>query len=295
VAAAAAAALRAQAAVTRTAFLGEAVPLGGGLALLSLALGTPFGVSAALLTLAGSALIVGLAPLLPASRWPSAVLAAAVIVGVPPALVFGGRLLAIQAAVEAGEGFGFLGLVGAASWLLALAAAARLPGLSSEGEDERVRGRFGVYAGLVLALAGGLAAGVLETLLGLPLAAEVIGTPTGAVSGGYLAVVTASGGWPAFTLGVPLLVLAAVVALASRPAWSRWPARPLALRPPPPPFLPLPPSPFGWRRPSRPPALRLPAQYGGFVNLSTLESAAAAGRPWVWGAITLALIVIVTR
>src|SRR5207245_5152515 len=68
VAVALAAALRAQAAAGWRAFLAEAVPLGAGLALLALALGSPFGVSAAVLTLAGTALVVGLAPLLPARR-----------------------------------------------------------------------------------------------------------------------------------------------------------------------------------------------------------------------------------
>jgi formate hydrogenlyase subunit 3/multisubunit Na+/H+ antiporter MnhD subunit len=295
VAAAAAAALRAQAAAGRLAFLGEAVPLGGGLALLALSLGTPFGVSAALLTLAGSALIVGLAPLLPAGRWPPAVLGAAVILGVPPALIFGGRLLAIQAAAEAGDAFGFLGLLGAASWLLALAAAARLPALSSGGEEERAGDRFGVYAVLVLALAGGLAAGVLETLLGLPLAAEVVGAPGAAVSGGYFAVVSASGGWAAFTLGVPLTLLAVAVAVLSRPAWIRWAARPVAVMPAPAPLVRLPAWPLRRRAKRAAGGVQLPANYRDLLRPSTLEAAAAASPPWVWGAITLALIVIVTR
>jgi len=295
VAVAAAAAFRAQAAASRPAFLAEAVPLGGGLALLALALGTPLGVSAAVLTLAGSALVAALAPLLPAGRWPSAVLATAVIVGVPPALIFGGRLLAIQAAVEAGDVFAFLGLAGALSWLLGLAAAARLPGLSNEGDDERVRGRLGTYAGLALAVLGGLAVGVLETLLALPVAAEAIGSPAAAVSGGYLAVVTASGGWAAFTLGGPLLLLAALVTFLSRPAWRLWPGRPAALRPPPPPFFRLPAVRLARGRARAPSSLRLPDQYRSLMDPSALEAAVAGSRPWLWGAITLALIIAVTR
>jgi hypothetical protein len=36
-------------------------------------------------------------------------------------------------------------------------------------------------------------------------------------------------------------------------------------------------------------------QYGSLVTQSALERAAAASQPWLWGAITVVLIVIVTR
>jgi hypothetical protein len=287
-------ALRAQAAASRAAFLVEAVPLGGGLALLALALGTPFGVSAAVLTLAGSALVVGLAPLLPAARWPSAVLGTAVILGVPPALVFVGRLLAIQAAVEVGGPMAYLGLGAVVSWLVALAAAARLPAPSDEAEGGRVPGRLGAYAGLALALVGGVFAGVLETLLGLPVAAEATGSSTPTVTGGYFAVVAASGGWPAFTLAGPLVLIGLALALLSRPAWRRWPALPIALRPPPPPLLRVP-SLRLFDRLGSGAGFRLPEQYRSLLDPSALEAAAASSRPWLWGAITLILIVAVTR
>jgi formate hydrogenlyase subunit 3/multisubunit Na+/H+ antiporter MnhD subunit len=290
-----AAALRAQAVQRRSAFFGEMVPLGGGLALLALALGTPFGISAAILTLAGSAVVIGILPLLPPLRWPSAALGVAVAVGVPPSLVFGGRLLAIQAGVEAGGPSGFLALLAAASWLLALASAARLPRLIEADEGERGQGRAGVYLGLAFGLAGGVGIGVLETLLALPVAAEAIGSPASSVTGGYTAVVTASGGWGAFTLGVPLLLLAAGAALVSRSAWARWPARPVALKPPPPPVLVLPASGLGARLTDVGRGLRLPEQYRSLVNPAALEAAAATGRPWLWGAVTMALIIAVTR
>jgi formate hydrogenlyase subunit 3/multisubunit Na+/H+ antiporter MnhD subunit len=290
-----AAALRAQAAQTRSAFFGEMVPLGGGMALLALALGTPFGISAAILTLAGSAVVIGILPLLPSLRWPPAALGVAVAVGVPPSVVFGGRLLAIQAGVEAGGPSGFLALLGAASWLVALASSARLPRLLEADEGERGQGRAGVYLGLALGLGGGVGIGVLETLLALPVAAEAIGSPASAVTGGYTAVVTASGGWAAVTLGAPLLLLAAGAALVSRSVWARWPARPVALKPPPPPFLALPTSRLGARLTGAGRGLRLPEQYRSLVNPAALEAAAATGRPWLWGAITMALIIAVTR
>jgi hypothetical protein len=289
-----AAAFRAQAAPTRHAFAAEIVPLGGGLALLALALGTPFGISAAILTLAGSALLTGMLPLLPPVRRPSGALAVAVAVGLPPSLVFGGRLLAVQAGVEEGGPFGFLVLVATAAWLLALASGARLPRIFEADEPVRGLGRAGVYLGLALALIGGAGIGVLETLLAIPVAAEAIGSPASAVTGGYTAVVTASGGWPALTLSVPLLLLAVGAALVSRSVWSRWPARPVALEPPPP-FLALPTSRLEAHRSGLGRGLHLPEQYRSLVNPAALEAAAATGRPWFWGAVTLALIIAVTR
>jgi formate hydrogenlyase subunit 3/multisubunit Na+/H+ antiporter MnhD subunit len=290
-----AAALRAQAARTRSAFFGEMVPLGGGLALLALALGTPFGISAAVLTLAGSAVVIGILPLLPPLRWPSAALGVAVAVGVPPSLVFGGRLLAIQAGVEAGGPSGFLALLAAAFWLLALASAVRLPRLFEADEGERGPGRAGLYPGLALGLAGGAGIGVLVTLLALPVAAEAIGSPASAVTGGYTAVVTASGGWAALTLGVPLLLLAAAAVLVSRSVWAGWRARPIVPKPPPPPFVALPTSGLEARLMDAGRGLRLPEQYRSLVNPAALEAAAATGRPWLWGAVTVALIIAVTR
>jgi hypothetical protein len=107
--------------------------------------------------------------------------------------------------------------------------------------------------------------------------------------------VTASGSWAAFTLGGPLLLLAALVALLSRPAWRRWPGRPAALRPPPPPFFRLPAVRLARGRAGAPSGLRLPDQYRSLMDPSALEAAVTGSRPWLWGAITLALIIAVTR
>jgi hypothetical protein len=115
------------------------------------------------------------------------------------------------------------------------------------------------------------------------------------VSGGYTGVITASGGWGALTLGVPLLILAGAAALLSRRLWSRWPAQAPAADPaPPPPLLVTLPDP-GVRLGARLLRPRLPAQYRSLLDLAGVERAAAAGQAWFWGAVTLALIIAVTR
>jgi hypothetical protein len=90
-------------------------------------------------------------------------------------------------------------------------------------------------------------------------------------------------------------VLAVGVAFLSRPAWRRWPDRPVALTPPPPPFVRLPPLRLRGRLGGAAPDFRFLEQYASLLNLSAVEAAAAVSRPWLWGAVTLALIVIVTR
>lgn len=290
---AAAAALRAQAADSRRGFLAEAVPLSGGLALLGLALGTPFGVIAAAVTLSGSALLAGLVPLLPSTRQPVAVLGLAVAVGVPPALVFAGRLLPLQAAVEAGEPTAFLALAAAGAWLLGIAAAARAVRLPEQEEPSAKR--LGMWIGVALALLGGAGLGGLQTLLALPLAVEALGAPASAVSGGYGAVTTPSGGWSALTLGGPLLVLAVAAAFFSRRLWKRWPHLTGRMTEPPAPFFELPLGGAGDRLADVLGRVKLPPQYRSLLDPAGLEAAMARSRPWFWAAATAALIVAVTR
>jgi formate hydrogenlyase subunit 3/multisubunit Na+/H+ antiporter MnhD subunit len=287
-----AAGLRAQAAANRRAYLAEAIPLNGGIALLALALGSPFGVSAAVLTVAGGALIAALIPLLPAAR-PAAMLGLALTVGVPPALVFGGRLLALQAAIEAGAPDSFLALAGAGAWLLAVAGVARMPGLPAYGEA--LGHRLGGLLALGLCLLGGVGLGALATTLAVPVAGATIGSPTATVSGGYFGVQTASGGWAALTLGGPLLLLALGAAFWSRRAWSRWPTPAVGSEGAPPPLVELPFGQLGaWFR-GRRTRFRVPGDYRTLLSPAALERAASSGRPWFWGAATLVLIVAVTR
>src|SRR5438105_52333 len=117
------AAARAQSARDRHAYLSEVIPGLAGLALLAEALGTPVGVTAAILTLAAASLLAAVLPLLPARGSGTVVFAMAVAAGAPPSLAFAARLLDIQAALEAGEITAFLALAGAIAWLWSLAGA----------------------------------------------------------------------------------------------------------------------------------------------------------------------------
>src|SRR2546430_3131622 len=98
--------IRAQAASSRRGVLAEAVPFAAGMALLALGLGTPLGVAAAMTGLAALSVAAGLAPLAADGRGPLPVVALAVLAGVPPALLFGGWLLAVQGGLGGGGGRG---------------------------------------------------------------------------------------------------------------------------------------------------------------------------------------------
>ena len=313
------AAVRAQAAATRRRYLAEAVPLASGLALLALGLGTPLGLVAALTATLALSTVAGLAPLVPPGRGAVAIVAIAVAAGAPPAVVFAGWLLTIQAAVEAGIITAFLGLAGAAAWLLGLAAAARaiwLPDTSSG--DAPGAGRR--YVGSLVASAAAITAGVAVTavvgLLAIPAAAEVM--PTSAVhpqSGGVsqaailgagsIGVSTASGGWSAVLLAGPLVLIALITVTAAHLARRRTarisvleevPASNVAPpQPPPEPFFapPLATIPHDAARRLR--ALRLPEQYRSLFRPALMERAAVRGGPWLWAAATVALTIAVTR
>lgn len=290
------AALRAQAARTRRGFLSEAVPLSAGMTLLSLSLGTPFSVSAATVGLVGSALLAGLLPVLPPTRRPIAVLGIAIAAGMPPAVIFAGRLLAIQAAIEVGGLLGFLGLAAAAAWLLGLAAAARA--LRLPDREDWVGDRVGSQTALVIAVLGGVGVGALEALLATPMASEAIPATASSVSGGYLAVVTPAGGWPAVTLAGPLLALAAAAVLLYRVLSRRWPGLTLVGGPstqPPPPLLRLRSPAVAERLAAAVASVRLPAEYRSLFRPQAIEAAMAASRPWLWAATTAALVLAVTR
>ncbi|HXM56957.1 MAG TPA: hypothetical protein VOB72_16270, partial [Candidatus Dormibacteraeota bacterium] len=150
--------IRGQAASTRRGVLAEAVPFAAGMALLALGLGTPLGVVAAMTGLAALSVAAGLAPLAADGRGPLPVVALAVLAGVPPALLFGGWLLAVQSALEAGGVAAFLGMAAAAAWLLALAAAVRAVRLPVAPADvDPTSSPAGAATGVAVALAGGVA------------------------------------------------------------------------------------------------------------------------------------------
>jgi hypothetical protein len=326
-----AAAIRGQAVTSRRGLLAEAVPLGSGLVLLALSLGTAVGVVAALIGLLGLGLAAGLAPLVPDRPGFLSVLAMAVVLSVPPTLGFGGWLLAVQAAVEAGQATAFLGLAGAAAWFLGLAATARAsrlpaapPGASGEGS------RPGSVVGSVFAMGAGVGLTGLIVLLAVPAASEVMPpaagrgiqpglSPAAILSAGSLGVSTAAGGWAAALLGGPLVLLGVVAATAVRAARARagrarraelglvegrgpapagTAAEPVQVAAPLSALEPLfepPLAGLAARCAELVTAASLPEQYRSLFQPAVLERAAGRARPWFWLVATAALAVAVTR
>lgn len=295
VATAAASSARSQQAETRRAHLAESVPGLGGVALVAFALGTPAGMVAALTSVLAAALMAALLPLMPdrAGRGPAAALALAA--GVPPALTFVARLLTIQAAIEAGDAWAFLGIALALTWLVKAAASARALRLPPLGRGAEAGGSASgaVVAGAAVLVVGALA-GVLTTYVTLPATAEVMTFPVAAVGGGTQLVATASGAWAAIALGAPVAVLLLAVAAASR------------LRPPPAeeamraqgataPLFAVP-----WRGyPDRwvdwATGLRIPEEYRSLADPRTVEAAMARGQPVLWVVLLLVLAAAVNR
>jgi hypothetical protein len=283
------AALRAQAAATRRAYLAEVLPMTGGFALLALALGTALGVAAALATLAAAALLVALLPLVEDEALSAPlILTLAVAAGLPPTAVFGTRLLDLQASLESNEAGGYLALVGAAAWLIGLAAAARAVRLPPRREAP---GASPVGAVLVagLLVAGGAALGVLQAAIAIPAAATVIPFPGTALTGTPSATAAASGSWPAVALGG--LAVVAVIALAIA---GRRQAVPALAGPEPAPLL----APRWELLPDRLGAvadrLEIPAEFR-VTGWKRLDQAMARSSVWLWIALFVLLALLVGR
>lgn len=287
-----AAAARAQAAPTRRAFLAEAVPGLGGFALLAFALGTPTGITAGVLTVLTASVLAALLPLLPETGSPLlAAILVVLVAGAPPAATFGARALTVEAGIEVGDGWAFLGVAAALAWLLTFAGGARalrLPVRGRGGEPGGSAAGAGLAAGILLA--GGAGLGVVISRICVPATAEVIGVPPGSIGGGSAAVLTTAGAWAAVALGLPLLLLAVVPALAGR----RAPAAGVAADSPPP-LLTAPwtdrPARFGRRLA----ALRVPDEYRSLFNPRAIEAAMGRGQPLLWALLLIALAVAVNR
>ena len=290
-AAALGAAARAQGARDRRSYLAEVIPGLAGLALVSLSLGTPLGVTAAVLTVGACCLLAAALPLLPLRGGGPLVFAVAVAAGAPPSLAFAARLLDVQAALEAGEVTAFFALGGALAWLWGLAAAARASLLPEP--DGAPQGSPYVAVGLTaFILAAGAGAGLIATTIAMPAAAGVMTFPRSALTGGSLALVTASGAWPAVTLAGPLLVAAAIVLTAIRGVPVLQTARPAST---PRPYFEVPGGSLPGRAWRRLAALRLPAEYRSLFSPTALDRAVATGEPWLWIAATVVLVLVAGR
>lgn len=282
-----AAALRGQAAASRREYFAEAVPLFGGFALMSIAIGTPLGLIAGLIVLATAAALIACLPLLPEDSRVASLVAVAAAAGLPPGLAFGSRVLGVEATFEAGDFLGLIGLVGMASWAIWVVASARAIGLApSSAAVQHVYPRVAAAIALLTIVAGPALAAV-KAALADPVAADVMRPGAGALATRLTDVVTTTTVLPAFALFLPLLLIgvlaypgigASQIVPEPRPAV-------LTLRPP------------GWWTQARElaRAARVPEQYRSLYNPRELELAAGKGRPFLWLAALVALAFAVTR
>jgi len=283
------AAARAQAATTRREYMAEVLPGMAGFALMSLAVGSELGLVAALILIATSAVIAVCLPLLPERGGPPSLLVAAAAAGVPPGLAFGGRLLGLTAAFEAGGGMGLIGLAGVATWLLSAAAAARSVGLPA-GRGRPATETFpGVAAALGgLAVVAGPALG-LAFVAGASAAADVMNTQSGALENGVSSIVTVSTVVPVIALLGPLLLMGAIALAFAKPVPS------VGRSESHPPLFKLYGSALYIRIAEQVRAAAVPGEYRSLFNPGALESAAAGGAPLLWLASLVALAFAVTR
>jgi hypothetical protein len=279
-----AAAVRAQAVRDRRSQLGEAVPLAAGLATLALSLGTPLGIVAGVTGALAVGMSAALGMLLPRGGR-VALLGVPLAVGAPPGLVFGAHLLTVQATLEAGGQSGLWAIVVVVSWFLGYVAAVRAAGLPA---GAGAGSRRGTYAASALMVIGGAGLGAVSQLIALPAATELVRPQTLPITGGIGAVLTASGGFGALYLAIPLLVVFTVLAFLTRPLPESTPTgRPAVVVPVP--------ARMRSALPSVPRLAPLPEMIRDAIRVEALERAMALGHPWFWGAVVLVLVIAVTR
>jgi len=288
IAAAFAAAARAQAAATRREFFGEVIPGFGGFALTAIAIGTPLGLVAGLILLATASALVACLALLPDRAGIASVVAVAAAVGLPPGLAFGARVVGVEATFEAGDFLGLIGVASAAAWATWMVAGARAIGLPG-GRGHPASETFAGVAMLIatLTLVAGPALAVIQFGMANPVAAEVMQATAGTLTGGRVAVVTVSSVLPVVTLFVPLLLIGVVIYALTDISAIRTQARPAIFR------IPAAASLERFRAAVR--AASVPDQYRTILNLKQLEAAAAGGSPVFWLAALVALGFAVTR
>ena len=282
------AAARAQSAATRRGFLAEVIPGIGGFALMTVALGTPFGLVAGLMTLAFAAAMTAALSLLPDRGGPATLIVVAAAVGLPPALGFGARVVGIESTFEAGGFFGFIGVAGTMVWVLWMVAGARATGLPA-GRGRPLAETFPRVAMAIAALAiiAGPAMGVIQTAFANPAQADVMPLPAGSAGGGLTSVVTVTTVLPVVALFVPLLIIGVLAFGAAGTAAIRTQPRPSLFSAP-------------WagateRLRQAVASASMPEQYRTVLNLRALEAAAVGGRPLIWLASLVALAYAVTR
>ncbi len=282
------AAARAQGAATRRDFLGEVVPVLGGFALMTVALGTPVGLVAGLATLATSGAMTCCLSMLPDRAGPASLVAIAAAAGLPPGLVFGARVVGIESTFEAGDFFGLIGVAGAIAWVVWAVASARAIGLPA-GRGHPAPETFPRIATAIagLTLVAGPALAAFQVGFANPAQADVMPLSAGSLGGGLTSVVTVSTVLPTLALFTPLLVIAILAFGLAGTSLIRTQPRPALFS------IPGLSSIARLRQAVR--AATVPEQYRSIVDLPALEKAAAGGRPVLWLAALVALAFAVTR
>jgi len=282
------AAARAQSATTRRGFFAEVIPGIGGFALMTVALGTPLGLVAGLITLAFAAAMTACLSLLPDRAGPASLVTIAAAVGLPPALGFGARVVGVESTFEAGDFFGFIGVGGTIVWVLWMVAGARATGLPA-GRGRPTGETFPRVAMAVaaLTLVAGPAIGLIQSAFASPAQADVMPLPAGSVGGGLMSMVTVTTVLPVVALFVPLLIIGV---LAYGAAGTR-----LIRTQPRPPLFNLPWAGAAARLRRAVALASMPEQYRSILDLRALEAAAMGGRPLIWLASLVALAFAVTR
>ncbi|HEV2028069.1 MAG TPA: hypothetical protein VGS16_05990 [Candidatus Dormibacteraeota bacterium] len=282
------AAARAQGAATRREFLGEVIPGLGGFALMTLALGTPLGLGAGLITLAVAAGLTASLAVLPDRAGPASLITIAAAIGLPPGLAFGARILGIESTFEAGNFFGFIGVAGTVVWVLWMVAGARATGLPA-GRGRPTNETFPRVAmtAAALTLAAGPALAAIQSAFANPAQANVMPLAPGSVSGGLTAVVTVSTVLPVVALFVPLLIIGVLAYRAAGTALIRTQPRPSLFE--------IPWAVASNRIRQAVMSAAMPERYRFILDVRALEAAAVGGRPLLWLASLVALGFAVTR
>lgn len=264
---------RAAAAATWREFAAASLPGLGGAGLAAAGSGVQLGGVAVVFALFAMAVLAVLCMELTQRRRADALIAVAVIAGLPPGLGFVARLLAVQSVLESEQSLALLIVPAALAWLLWLFAGVRAVSLAPAG-GAAPRWLAPVFGAASAGL--GLAAGLLAAGIAQPAAAAAAMRGGPHVTAGLAGLEPASGGWPALVLG-GLLVAAMVAAVAA--AGTRLPVFAEAL----PPLVP------SWR--PRRPAFQLPRLRGA----AAAEAALTGRRPLLWIVLIAVLAIVVTR
>lgn len=278
--------LRAQAAATRAGVLSELLPASAGFALLGVGLGTPLGMACGIACLAEAALVTVLAPLLRGAgprSFTTGLLAAAAL---PPALGFAVRLLVLQAALEAGEVYGFLALLAGAAWIVQLGATARVMRIAGDAGSLTTSRPGAWFLTGALGLGGALVAALLA-YVAVPATSAIVHFDQTALTDLPSAAEMAAGRWPAFAFGFLVAAGAVAVTLATR----RW-ASPPALAPVPL-IRPL------WSQAAERAlatldGLEMPAEYR-VTGWAAFDRGLTSAAIWPWVAATVLLALIAAR